>query len=97
MLIKLNTIVEALDVIEAFSLGLNPGTVNVLFDELARQNTEERFSDSVIPTVPPVSCLGSRGCFTPTAELVAAKLTYVDCLRLLDPGSFAFLNLLPQV
>jgi hypothetical protein len=51
MLVASNSIVETLDVIEDFRLGLSPCAVNPLLDLLAFQITEERLSHHVIPAV----------------------------------------------
>ena len=52
MLVASNSIVETLDVIEDFLLGLCSGAVDQLLDLLTRQVTEDRFSNCVIPAVP---------------------------------------------
>jgi hypothetical protein len=53
MLMAPNSIVETLDVIEDFRLGLSPCAVNPPFDPFALEVAEERLHHRVIPTVAP--------------------------------------------
>ena len=76
MLVAPNPIVETLDVIEDFRLGLCPRWVNPLFDPLALQAAEERLRHRVIPTITPATHAGAQPIvFTPAIELITTELT----------------------
>ena len=71
-----NSIVETLDVIEDFRLGLSPCAVYPPFDAFTFQVAEERLSHRVIPTITPTTHAWTQSVvFAPTVELIAAELT----------------------
>jgi len=75
MLVPSNSIVETLDVIEDFRLGLSPCAVNPSFDPFALEVAEERLGNRVVPTVASAAHTRAQSVvFTPTVELVAIKL-----------------------
>ena len=91
MLVASNTIVETLDVVEDFRLGLVPCGVNPLFDLFALQVAEERLGHGVIPAIAPAAHARAQSVvFAPTIELVAAKLATLirmDDHRALRPSA----------
>ena len=80
-----HSILETLDVLKDFRLGLCPCLVNPLFDLFALQAAEEQFSHRVIPAVAPATQAEAQPIvFAPTVEFVTAKLMFDD--NYLDPN-----------
>ena len=70
-----DSIVKTLNVIKHIRLGVLPGGVDMAFDSLFLQATEERFGNCIIPTVSPAAHDGLElVVFAPAIEVIAAKL-----------------------
>ena len=87
VLVASNTIVETLNVVEDFRLGLVPCGVNPLFDLFALQVAEERLGHGVIPAIAPAAHARAQSVvFAPTIELIATKLAAL--IRMDDHRAF---------
>ncbi len=75
VLVTPGSIVEALDVIEDFRLGLSSGAVDLFLDFFALEIAEERFSYRVVPAIPTATHAWTQPVvLAPTSELVTAEL-----------------------
>ena len=74
-----NSIVETLDVIEDFRLGLGSYAVNPLLDPFALVVAEEGLGNRVIPAVTPMTHAWAPSVvFATTVDLIAAQLTSLN-------------------